>query len=112
MLARPKALWHELKHLPAGHRFEMHYEREHRGNQKMSPVKMLVHWSAVIVCFAIGVVLVFIPGPAVVFFALAAALAAAHSRWVARGLDASELKIRQLVHAARGRWKRLSSRRR
>jgi hypothetical protein len=111
MLARPKAMWHELKRLPAGHRFEMHYEREHRDDQRMSPLKMLAHWSAVLVCLAIGVILVFIPGPAVVFFALAAALAAAHSRWVARALDAIEVKIRRLVHAARGRWKRLSSRR-
>ena len=50
-------------------------------------------------CFAVGVVLAFIPGPAVVFFGLTAALSATQSRWVAERLDHAELYLRAL-------WKR------
>jgi hypothetical protein len=106
MLAHPRATWNELKRLPAGHRFEMHYEREHSAKRKVSPLELVAHWAAVIVCVAIGIVLVFIPGPAVVFFALAAALAAAHSRTAARALDVIEVKIRAAARAAKRAMKR------
>jgi hypothetical protein len=44
--------------------------------------------------FAIGVVLAFIPGPAVVFFALSATLLATQSLRVARILDRTEVWLR------------------
>lgn len=43
---------------------------------------------------AIGLVLTFIPGPAILFFLLAAGLLSAQSRWMARELDHAELKLR------------------
>ncbi|MGH7335962.1 MAG: PGPGW domain-containing protein, partial [Myxococcota bacterium] len=56
-----------------------------------------------IVCFAAGVVLVFIPGPAVLFFALGGALLATQSLWVARALDAIEVRGRKTLDSIRRR---------
>ena len=60
---------------------------------------------AALLSFAIGVVLAFIPGPAVVFFALTAALLSTQSHWLARKLDRGEL----VVHAL---WRKQRRRRR
>lgn len=57
---------------------------------------------------AIGIVLMFIPGPAVLFFAIAGTLLASESRGVARFLDWTEVKIRQLVTAGLDAWRRWS----
>lgn len=54
-----------------------------------------------LVCFVIGIVLAFIPGPAVVFFAITAGVLATQSLWVARQLDATEAGLRKYF----GKWK-------
>jgi hypothetical protein len=97
MWRRMKASWTELKHWPAGQRFTKFYEKQH---QQRSAASRLLFPLAAIASLAIGVVLVFIPGPAIVFFALAVALIATQSRWVAKRADAAELALRKL-------WKRL-----
>jgi len=56
------------------------------------------------VSLAIGVVLVFIPGPAILFFLIAGGLFAMQSLWVARALDWSELRIRAAISAIR-KWR-------
>lgn len=53
----------------------------------------------------IGVVLIFFPGPAVLFFFLAAALLAEESRTIAGGLDWLELRIRTLWRRALSWWR-------
>jgi hypothetical protein len=58
--------------------------------------------------FAIGVVLAVIPGPAIVFFALAGALAAAVSAWVARVLDRAEVLGRRLISRFQ-HWRRVKA---
>jgi hypothetical protein len=59
------------------------------------------------VCFAIGVVLVFIPGPAFVFFILGGGLLASESKLVAKAMDWSEVRTRRLIHGAAAIWRRL-----
>lgn len=58
---------------------------------------------------AIGVVLMFIPGPAILFFFLAGALLAEESLPVARGLDWAELRLRAAWNALRRWWSRRST---
>ena len=60
-----------------------------------------------IVAIVIGVVLVFIPGPAVVFFVIAAALLAMESRTMAGMLDVAELKARAVGRWSQEHWRRL-----
>lgn len=57
---------------------------------------------------AVGVVLMFIPGPAIVFFFLAGALLASDWLWMARLLDWSEVKLRSLGRRATQIWRGMS----
>ena len=56
---------------------------------------------------AVGVVLAFLPGPAVLFFLLAGGLLASEWLWVARFLDWLELRLRELGEFGRRIWRRL-----
>jgi hypothetical protein len=60
-----------------------------------------------VVMFAVGVVLVFIPGPAILFFLLGGALLAAESLVVARAMDWLEVRIRAAWRWGKTRWDRL-----
>lgn len=56
---------------------------------------------------AIGLVLAFIPGPAVLFFLLAGALLASEWLWVARALDWLEVRLRRLARLGGRLWRGL-----
>src|SRR4051812_47862185 len=101
MWRRVKVSLSELEHWPAGQRFTRLYEKH---QQERSRAKALLYPLAALASFVIGVVLAFIPGPAVVFFALSIALIATQSRWVAARADEVELALRKL-------WRRLRRKR-
>ena len=102
MLSALREQWQKLKRLPPGKRFQT-FHRE----QKKKGVGVKVAYALLsILMFAAGVIFAFIPGPAVVFFALCAALLAAQSAWVARLLDRSEHEGRRLMQAAKDAWRR------
>jgi hypothetical protein len=103
------AEWQRLKRSPPGERFEAFNERQQK--RARGPIKAL-YLGGAIVSLAVGVVLVFIPGPAFVFFILAGALLAAESRWVAQRLDRLEVTGRETATRARGFWRRLRHKRR
>ncbi|HEY6079479.1 MAG TPA: hypothetical protein VIW29_11780 [Polyangiaceae bacterium] len=86
--------WTELKASPPGERFQEAYHRQKRADQGRSAAARWLRPIAALLSFAIGVVLVFIPGPAVVFFALSATLLATQSLRVARVLDQTEVWLR------------------
>jgi hypothetical protein len=92
MFAKIKQKWNELKKLPPGTRFEKFHEQQ----REQSRWVKVAYLGGALVSFAIGVILAFIPGPAVVFFALTGALIATQSRWAAKQLDRGELKGREL----------------
>ena len=96
--------WQRLKRSPPGERFEAFNERQQK--RARGPIKAL-YLGGAIVSLAVGVVLVFIPGPAFVFFILAGALLAAQSRWVARRLDRLEVIGRETATRARDFWRRV-----
>jgi hypothetical protein len=98
--------WRDLKRGRPGSRFEDRYERARR--RERAAGKRIILLAAGIGCFAIGVVLSVIPGPAILFFMLAGGLLASESRFVARAMDWSELKLRKLVAWAKQHWKRMS----
>mgnify|MGYP003577713667 CR=1 FL=1 len=92
MLAKLKHTWRELKRLPPGERFQKHHEKQREAG--IPKWRRVLSLGVAVSALAIGVVLVFIPGPAIVFFAVGGALLASHSLWVARALDWTELKLR------------------
>jgi hypothetical protein len=109
-----KAEFRELKNAAAGRRFLACYERHQA--REASWLKPLVFFAAIF-SLVIGVVLAFIPGPAILFFAIAAALLAAESRFVATTFDKLECWARRTYkrlwserkkHSARATTKALS----
>jgi hypothetical protein len=100
--------WQKLKRLPPGERFKtFHHEQQGKS------VWVKVAYAALsLVCFGLGVLFAFIPGPAVVFFALCAALLATQSAWAARLLDRAEIKGRHLARSVRNAWRQRKSLRR
>jgi hypothetical protein len=96
-----------LKNHEPGERFgAFHREQKH----KPLWVKVLF-FALAFVSFGIGVVLAFIPGPAVLFFALAGALLATQSRFVAEKLDKGEVWGRKTFASIRAWWRRKRQRR-
>jgi len=103
MKEKARATWEEMKHDPPGQRFQRHYHRrQEQGDRKGRGLRYLL----VIGLVLVGIVLMFIPGPAVVVFALAAALLAEDSLRIARALDWLEVRIRRLVGWVARTWKR------
>lgn len=95
-----KALERLKRHEP-GERFGAFYREQHH-----QPVWVkVVLFALAFVAFAIGVVLAFIPGPAVVFFALSLALLSVQSRFVARMLDRAEVRGRKILASLRAWWR-------
>lgn len=101
MVSHMKARWSELKQFPPGERFEkFHASQQHRPSWVH-----LTYTAAAIALLPIGVLFAFIPGPAVLFFALSAALFATQSLWLARRLDRAELALRHAGQTLRARWR-------
>jgi hypothetical protein len=101
VLSEIRESWEGLKAQAPGERFEWFHQRQ---STKGLGAKVLYVVLAV-VFFGVGVVLAFIPGPAVLFFALSAALVGAQSLWVARLLDRGEVKGRRAWESLRARWR-------
>jgi hypothetical protein len=101
VLGRLETLWKRLRKLPPGERFQS----IHREQRNRSPAVKAALFGIALVSFAGGLVLMFIPGPAVLFFALAGALLATQSLWVARRLDQGEVWGRRAIASVR-RWRR------
>ena len=96
-----KDRWRELKQYPPGERFEQFHVAE----QQRSRWVKLAYMGAALLLLPIGVLFAFIPGPAVLFFALSAALFATQSLWLAKRLDRGELWLRKTWVTARGWWR-------
>ena len=91
-----------------GRRFQEIHEHSRRANAKGGrTLGRLMRVSLALVAFTIGAVLVVIPGPAIPFFFVTAALLATESRWVARRMDWLEVRLRVLFEWGEKRWHRL-----
>src|SRR6185312_109830 len=92
-----KKQWQSLKRGKPGHRFRSRYDAGRKarkdagfGFKLLRLLRLVIALAAV----AIGIVLVFIPEPAILFFLLAGSLLAAESLTIARFLDWTEVKLR------------------
>jgi hypothetical protein len=107
MLDKLKAEWQDLKRSPGGQRFVQCY---HRHQARDAPwLKPFLFFSAVF-SFVIGVVLAFVPGPAILFFLISGALLAAESRFVATAFDKVELFVQGLFGRVRAKRRRRQAR--
>jgi uncharacterized paraquat-inducible protein A len=95
-----KKAWGVFRHAKPGARFEqLHAREQHKTRPWMRPLLVI----GTVVSLVLGVIFAFIPGPAVVFFAIAAALLAMQSEWIARHLDEAEQWSRRKVRALRAK---------
>lgn len=100
--------WQALRRSPAGQRFQRRYEHSRRSRNQTTIVGRLVRIGLAAIFLMIGAVLMFIPGPAILFFILAGSLLAAESRVLAKVLDAMEVWLRRLARVGARVWGRLS----
>jgi hypothetical protein len=101
------AEWKGLRRGRPGRRFREHYESARQSKERTTVIGRLVRVGLAMVAFAVGVVLMFIPGPAVLFFLIAGALLATESRALAIALDRVEVGVRVVVKAGLRQWRRL-----
>lgn len=101
--------WREVRHGSPGRRFQEYYQRAHQRRDRRGWIGRVLRIAVAVASFAIGIVLVFIPGPAVLFFAMTGALLANESRAVARFLDWSEIKLRHAGAVAGRTWRSWST---
>jgi hypothetical protein len=94
--------WCAFKAYAPGHRFQTIHEHQADAPAWVKPVVV----AGAVLSFGIGVALSILPGPAIVFFAVAGALAAMESAWIARALDRAELWFRKRVSRYRRRRER------
>ena len=103
MKKRVWRFWREFRHAPPGDRFRTRFRRRQAQRERGEPQwsQALLQFGALL-CMAIAVPLMIIPGPAILFWLLAGFLIAGESGTIAKGLDRSELAVRTLWN----RWKR------
>jgi hypothetical protein len=99
MFSRIRAEWNELKKAEPGTRFQAFHDKQ---QERMPGWARPLYIGGAIVSLGVGVVLAFIPGPAVLFFALSAGLLAAQSAWLAKKLDRAEVATRKFWSRLRG----------
>ena len=99
----------QMKRDPAGKRFRNEHRRAGHSGATEGWARVLCLVLAALCC-VVGVVLVFIPGPAFVFFILAGAFLASQSSVAARALDKTEVKIRKLWGGLRKKGRGLHGR--
>lgn len=100
--------WQELRRGRPGRRFQDGYEASRRTKNRVTLLGRIVRIGMAVVALVVGIILVFIPGPAILFFAIAGGLLAAESRQLARLLDWTEVQIRKVAIYLRRRWRKLS----
>lgn len=98
--------WKKLSRSRPGRRFQNRYARRQkaRAKQAPSPRWRVGRVTLAMASLVIGLVLIFIPGPAILFFAIGAGLIAAESQRAARFLDWSELRLRAFWGWASWKW--------
>lgn len=103
MLTTVKTDLKKMKVDQPGHRFRNHYRRSAKDGGP-SPWERVLFFGGALLSFGVGVVLIFIPGPAFVFFIISGALLASQLRPVAMLMDKSELAVRSAWAALAKKW--------
>lgn len=99
MFDRLKSQLAALRRSRPGHRFQDRYERNRASHNALKVLWRIVRVAIAAGFVALGVVFMFIPGPAIAFYAIAGALLATDSLPVAKALDWVEVRSRRA-----GRW--------
>ena len=105
-----KKQWQTLKLAQPGKRFAQRYKAGQEARKRAGPGFKLLRFVRIVIALgsiAVGIVLVFIPGPAILFFLIAGSLLAAESMTIARFLDWVEVELRKGFSWSTRHWRRL-----
>lgn len=105
-----KSEWNAMKRGAPGSRFKDRYAAAKKARQTAGWTQHIFRVVRLLIAaasLAIGVVLMFIPGPAILFYFIAGGLLASESKLVARFLDWTELKLRALWKWGQRHWKKM-----
>jgi hypothetical protein len=105
-----KRQWQALRRSKPGCRFQARYEAGQKAKKEADwgfNVRRIFGLLVALGAVAIGVVLVFIPGPAIPFLFVAGGLLASESIVVARFLDRTEVRVRSVWAWLKCRWHKL-----
>lgn len=101
--------WNAFTQGTPGNRFQDRYRKQHRSRSSQGVAGRLLRILLALVAAVVGVVLVFIPGPAFLFLFLAGALLASDWLWMARSMDWTEVRLRVLGRRVARWWNKLPS---
>ncbi len=99
--------WKDLRGDKPGQRFRHHYERLHRPEYKK--LRILALFVGPLLAVG-GVVMLFVPGPGLLFLVFGLALLGGQSKKLAGWLDRGEPPVRRVLGRLRQRWKKLRPR--
>jgi hypothetical protein len=105
MALRLPKKWNVFADGKPGRRFQDRYHANR--NKRSGLLHRVLHMVLALAAAAIGVVLVFIPGPAIVFFFIAGAFLASDWLWMARTLDWLEVHLRTWGKRLAKKWRTL-----
>ena len=101
-MAKLAAEWHAFRADSPGERFRHHYERSQLTSHAARIARALVG----IVLVAVGIVLLFIPGPGLLVAFFGFALLSSQSHVLASALDRAEPRVRHFAGRVRARFRR------
>ncbi|MBI2510676.1 MAG: hypothetical protein HYV96_01740 [Opitutae bacterium] len=107
MFDRLKSQWAALKRSRPGHRFQDRYERNLQSRNGAKTLWRIVRIVIAAGFVVLGVLFMFIPGPAIAFYAIAGALLATDSLPLAKLLDWIEVRSRRMARWAAAKWQPL-----
>jgi uncharacterized protein (TIGR02611 family) len=102
-----KQTWRRLKASNPGQRFQQEFRRRHSAGR--SPIQKALLIVGGLLLMAAGFLLLFIPGPGLVFLFAGGFLIAQQSLVAARVLDWSETRLRKLLAWSLRAWRRSST---
>ena len=102
-----KQTWRRFKAGNPGQRFQREFRRRHSAGR--SPIQKALLIVGGLLLMAAGFLLLFIPGPGLVFLFVGGFLIAQQSLVAARGLDRSEIRLRKLLAWSLRAWRRSST---
>lgn len=103
MLENLKKEWREFREAEPGERFKAYHQRVKRASTGSRVARIALG----LVLAAAGIVMLFVPGPGILFIVFGLACFGGESKWIAGGLDAGELKARAGWHWAKAKWRDL-----
>lgn len=83
--------WHQFRADTPGERFSHHYDRARQSSKAARIARLAIG----VLLIAIGIALLFLPGPGLLVALFGAALLSAQSKWLAHALDRGEVWARR-----------------